>query len=298
VVTPAEKPKAVGLLVEEGLSQRESCVLLNICRSRLFYKPRQNEDKNALIAAIRALALKHPRYGYRRIHVMLQRQGQDIEIKRVQRLWKKERLAVKPAKKPRNRRKGPWLNPPPTALYPNHVWTYDFMHDQLSNGRNIRLLNIVDECTRMCLKIEVKRSMGAKEVLACLSQTMVIYGIPEFIRSDNGSEFIEKCLREWLAQQGTQTLYVRPGSPWENGKCESFNGKFRDEYLNRETFHSLMQAQVQTQWWRLHYNAERPHSALNYRTPLEFYEEWKEGKEGKIKVNMDELKTLCYVAQH
>jgi len=280
-VTPAEKPKAVGLLVEEGLSQRESCEIVGVCRSKLFYQPRKNLEKEALVAAIRALALKHPRYGYRRIHEMLRRQGLVTEISRVQRLWKKERLAVKPVKKKRKRRWGPWLAPPPRAAYPNHVWTYDFMQDQLSSGKKIRLLNIVDEFTRRGLRIEIKRSMGAKDVMACLMKTMAKYGIPAFIRSDNGSEFIEKGLREWLAKQGTTTLYVRPGSPWENGKCESFNGKFRDEFLNREIFHSLVQAQIQAEWWRIHYNNERPHSALGYQTPQEFQQAWEVQNQSK-----------------
>jgi putative transposase len=280
-VTPAEKPQAVGLLVEEGLSQRESCEIVGVCRSKLFYQPRKNPEKEALVAAIRALALKHPRYGYRRVHEMLRRQGLVTEISRVQRLWKRERLAVKPVKKKRKRRRGPWLSPPPRAAYPNHVWTYDFMQDQLSSGKKIRLLNIVDEFTRRGLRIEIKRSMGAKDVMACLMKTMAKYGIPAFIRSDNGSEFIEKGLREWLAKQGTTTLYVRPGSPWENGKCESFNGKFRDEFLNREIFHSLVQAQIQAEWWRIHYNNERPHSALGYQTPQEFQQAWEAQNQSK-----------------
>lgn len=276
MVTPAEKPKAVGLLVEEGLSQRIGCELLGVCRSKLFYRQQKNPEKEALLAAIRKLAFKHPRYGYRRVHEMLRRQGIIVEINQVHRLWKKERLAVKPVKKKRKRNRGPWLSTPPRAKYPNHVWTYDFMQDQLANGKKLKILNIVDEFTRKCLRIEVKRSMGGQDVLECLRKTMAAYGIPAFIRSDNGSEFIEKGLREWLAQQGTQTVYVRPGSPWENGKCESFNGKFRDEFLNREIFHTLLQAQIQMEWWRIHYNTERPHSALGYQTPQEFHEAWQD----------------------
>lgn len=275
-MTPAEKLQAVELLVKEGLSQRESCEILSVCRSRLFYKPRVNPEKEALLSAIRILALKHPNYGYRRIHVMLKRQCLVEERSRVQRLWKQERLAVKRQKKKRKRNRGPWPAVPPRAAYPNHVWTYDFMQDQLSNGRKIRLLNIVDEYTRRCLCIEIKRSMGARDVLACLKRTMARYGIPAFIRSDNGSEFIEQGLRQWLAEQGTKTLYIRPGCPWENGKCESFNGKFREEFLNREIFHSLLQAQIEAEWWRTYYNQERPHSALDYQTPQEFYQDWLE----------------------
>lgn len=254
----------------EGLSQRESCELLTVCRSKLFYKKRINPEKEALIKRIHELALKHPRYGYRRVREMLKREGKQVEENRMQRLWKRERLAIKPTKRKRKRTMGTQLPYPPKAKYPNHVWTYDFMQDQLDNGRKIRTLNIVDEFTRECHAIEIKRSICAKDVQACLVKTVTEKGIPEFIRSDNGPEFIETALREFLARQGTKTLYVRPGSPWENGKCESFNGKFRDEFLNREIFTSLAQAQIQAEWWRIHYNTERPHSALNYQTPQEF----------------------------
>ncbi len=217
--------------------------------------------------------MKYPRFGYRRIHVMLGREGLNTDIKQVHRIWKREKLAVKPNKKKRKRR-GKGFAYPPKACFPNHVWTYDFMQDQLANGKKVRLLNIMDEYTRECYTIEIKRSMGAKDVLDCLSGTMTLHSIPWFIRSDNGSEFIEAGLREWLESQGTQTLYVQPGSPWENGKCESFNGKFRDEFLNREIFTSLTPFQIQAEWWRQHYNNERPHSALNYQTPAEFRQAW------------------------
>jgi putative transposase len=217
--------------------------------------------------------MKNPRYGYRRIHALLKREGLIPDIKTVQRLWKEEKLAVKPSKRKRKRR-GAGFPYPPKACFYKHIWTYDFMQDQLANGKKVRLLNIVDEFTRECHKIEVKRSMGAKDVLDCLMRTMSVAGIPWFIRSDNGSEFIEQGLREWLASQGTRTLYVQPGSPWENGKCESFNGKFRDEFLNRELFYSFKQLQVQAEWWRNHYNTERPHSALKYQTPGEFRQAW------------------------
>lgn len=247
---------------------------MELSRSRLSYRKRLNPEKEHLRARIKDLALRHPRYGYRRIWAMLKRERLVVEIKVVHRIWKQEKLAVSPAKRKRKRQRGPQLPYPPKASYPNHVWTYDFMQDQLANGKKIRLLNIVDEFSRECFAIEVRRSMGAKDVLACLMKTMGLYGIPRFIRSDNGSEFIEKGLRAWLESQGTTTLYVRPGSPWENGKCESFNGKFRDEFLNREIFASLAQIQIQAEWWRQYYNTERPHSALEYQTPNEFRKNW------------------------
>jgi putative transposase len=278
--------------VKEGLSQRESCEVLEVCRSSLFYKKRVNPEKEALAAAIRTLAMKYPRFGYRRIHEMLRRQGMVYELNLVHRLWKRERLMVKPAKKKRKRNRGPHLPYPPKARYSNHVWTYDFMQDQLLNGKKIRILNIVDEFTRRCLAIEIKRSMGAKDVLDCLMKTTGKYGIPAFIRSDNGSEFIEQGLRKWLAEQGTQTLYVHPGSPWENGKCESFNGKFRDEFLNRELFTGLAQAQIQAEWWRVYYNTERPHSALDYQTPEEFYSAWLQQSKAPMAANWGECSSL------
>lgn len=271
----------------EGISQRQACRVLGFCRARLSY--REDSRKILLRERIRALAMKHPRFGYRRIHALLGREqscrenfpnafglgreGAVPDIKTVHRLWKQEKLAVKPSKRKRKRR-GKGFPYPPKACFPNHVWTYDFMQDSLVNGKKVRLLNVVDEFTRECHAIEVKRSMGAKDVLDCLTRTMAAAGMPWFIRSDNGSEFIEAGLREWLASQGTKPLYVQPGSPWQNGKCESFNGKFRDEFLNRELFYSLKQIQVQAEWWRNYYNTERPHSVLGYQTPTEYRQAW------------------------
>lgn len=270
MVAPAEKPKAVVQLEQEGLSRRKACELLLVHRSRLYYLPHHNPKREALRNRMRALAMSHPRYGYRRIRVLLERDGIKVTEKRIQRLWKQEKLAVKPQKRKRKRRKGQGADFPVKALYPNHVWTYDFMLDQLACGRKVRFLNILDEFTRQCYKIEVKRSLTAKDVQACLQEVIACQGAPRFIRSDNGPEFIEKNLQAWLSAQETQTLYIPPGSPWLNGHCESFNGKFRDEFLNRETFDSLAQVQIQAEWWRQHYNSERPHSALNYQTPEAF----------------------------
>jgi putative transposase len=262
----------VALLEQEGLSQRKSCVILEVCRSKLFYHKKVNESRETLRQRIKTLALTHPRYGYRRIHALLVRDGLLCNLKTIYRLWKEEKLAVRPRKKKRKRSFGEALPNPPKALYPGHVWTYDFMQDQLANGKKIRLLNIVDEFTRECFAIEVRRSMSGEEVVKCLELAIERNQghTPHFLRSDNGPEFIEKNLGAWLSGKGTRTLFIQPGSPWENGRCESFNGKFRDEFLDRENFHSLVQVQIQAEWWRHHYNHQRPHSALNYLTPAEF----------------------------
>lgn len=262
------------MLVQEGLSQRKSCEILEFCRSRLFYRPRYNGEKEVLRQRIKALAKEYPRYGYRRVDALLRREGFTGNIKQVHRLWKQEKLAVK-KRLLKQKRRGQRIAFPPQALYPNHVWTYDFLQENLTNGKRLRLLALIDEYTRECLTIEVARSMGSKEVLACLKRVVAKRGIPDYIRSDNGSEFIAQALQMWLESVGTQCLFIRPGSPWENGKCESFNGKFRDEFLNREVFHSLLQAQVEVEWWRKYYNQQRPHSALGYKTPEEFAQQWK-----------------------
>jgi len=149
----------------------------------------------------------------------------------------------------------------------NHVWAYDFVHERTHDGRALRLLTIVDEYTRECLAIEVGRRLNAQDVLRVLARLFVQHGTPEYIRSDNGSEFTAKAVRGWLERIGVQTLYIEPGSPWENGYVESFNGKLRDELLNGEIFYNLWEAKVLVERWRKEYNTIRPHSSLGYRPP-------------------------------
>ena len=187
---------------------------------------------------------------------------------RVERIWRREGLKVPQRQKPRGRL---WLNDGSCVrLRPehrNHVWSYDFMSAYTHDGRTVRFLNLIDEYTRECLAIHVGRRINSNHVIEVLAEAMIDHGIPEHIRSDNGPEFVAKELRKWLAATGSKTLYIEPGSPWENGYCESFNSKMRDEFLNGEIFYSLREVRVLTERWRVYFNTERPHSSLGYRPP-------------------------------
>jgi len=250
------------LVRDWGLSIRTSCRLTGISRSHLN-QPRLIEE-DALRAEIQRLAYKHARFGYRRIHALLKGLGWKINVKRVRRIWCEEGLQVK--KKRRRRRKGSGVTVlvPEQAKAPNHVWTLDFVQDRLHKGPSIRLLTVLDEFTRESLCIRVERRLRSEDVRLTLEVLFKDYGIPMYLRSDNGSEFIAQCVQDWLKTQDTKPLFIEPGSPWQNGKCESFNGRLRDECLNLEWFDSLKEAQVVIEAWRDHYNQERPHSALNY----------------------------------
>ena len=220
---------------------------------------------------MKELAEKHPRYGCRRIHALLVREGWRVNRKRVHRLWREENLQIR--RRPRKRRRlGSSENGciRKKAEHKNHVWSYDFTLDQTAEGKRLKMMPVVDEFTRECLAIEVERSLTAEEVIATLRYLFQVHGEPEYIRSDNGPEFIATAVKEWLAAAGVQTLYIEPGSPWENAYVESFNGKFEDELLGRELFTSLTEAKVLVEQYRLEYNHERPHSSLDYQTPAEF----------------------------
>jgi len=214
------------------------------------------------------LASRYGRYGYRRVTVLLQRDGWRVNHKRVERIWRQEGLKV-PQKQPKRGRL--WLNDGSCVrlrpTHRNHVWSYDFVADRTHDGRPLRLLTVIDEYSRECLAIVVERRLGSDDVLECLAGLFVRHGIPEYIRSDNGSEFTAKAVRHWLSRIGVQTLYIEPGSPWENGYIESFNGKLRDERLNGEIFYTLREAQILIEQWRQEYNTIRPHRSLNNRPP-------------------------------
>jgi len=214
------------------------------------------------------LAAQYGRYGYRRITAMLRQEGWQVNHKRVERIWRSEGLKV-PKKQPRRRRL--WLNNGSCIRlrpqFKNHVWSYDFVIDRTSDGRAFRILTIIDEYTRECLAILVKRSINSQDVIDQIFNLFIFRGIPEHIRSDNGSEFTAKAVRGWLNRLGVKTLFIEPGSPWENGYIESFNGKLRDELLNREIFTTLAEAKVLIGQWRREYNQVRPHSSLGYRPP-------------------------------
>ena len=219
-------------------------------------------------AAIERLATRYGRYGYRRIRRMLVDEGWRVNVKRVWRIWRREGLKV-PKKQPKRGRlwhdDGSCVRLRPERA--NHVWSYDFVQDRTQDGRAFRMLCIIDEFTRRCLAIVVARRLRSDDVLHCLADLFVEHGPPEHIRSDNGPEFAAKAVRQWLGRLGVKTLFIEPGSPWENGYCESCNSKLRDELLNGEIFTSLREAEVLIESWRRHYNAVRPHSSLGYRPP-------------------------------
>ena len=215
-----------------------------------------------------ALARQYGRYGYRRIAALLRDAGWRVNDKRVERLWRREGLKV-PTKQPKKGRlllnDGSCVRLKPQ--HRDHVWAYDFVHCRTHDGRAFRTLNIVDEYSRECLAIKVKRKLNSTDVIDVLTDLFILRGIPAYIRSDNGPEFVAKAVRVWIAAVGAKTAFIEPGSPWENGYCESFNARFRDELLNGEVFYSLKEAQIIIEQWRKHYNTIRPHSALGYRPP-------------------------------
>jgi len=214
------------------------------------------------------LATQFGRYGYRRITALLRREGWNVNHKRIERLWRREGLKV-PQKQPKRRRL--WFNDGSCIrLRPqhrDHVWSYDFVHHQTNDGRSIRLLTLMDEHSRECLSIDVDRKLDGDRVLDRLTKLFTGRGVPDYIRSDNGPEFTSRRVREWLKEVGVKTLFIEPGSTWENGYIESFNGKLRDELLNLEIFDTLLEARVLIERWRRHYNEVRPHSSLGYRSP-------------------------------
>ena len=230
--------------------------------------PKVKDDEEALTQRIVELACEYGRYGYRRITALLWQEGWQVNHKRVERIWRQEGLKV-PKKQPKRGRL--WLNDGSCIrLRPerrNHVWSYDFVHDRTYTGKAYRLLTVLDEWPRECLAIEVDWKLNSERVLACLARLFVERGVPDYIRSDNGPEFTAEAVREWLGRIGGKTLFIEPGSPWENGYIESFNGKLRDELLNREIFYTLKEAQILIERWRRHYNGVRPHSSLGYRPP-------------------------------
>lgn len=250
------------------VSERRLCRVLGQARSTQRRKPVVRDDEDALTRRIVELAAAYGRYGYRRVTELLRREGWRVNHKRVERIWRAEGLKVPHRHKKRGRI---WLNDGSCvrrrAEHVDHVWSYDFVHDCTRDGKPLRFLTVVDEYSRECLALEVSRSLKSLDVLECLSELFLSRGAPEFIRSDNGSEFVSGMLQEWLGRLSVKTLFIEPGSPWENGYIESFNGKFRDEFLSVELFESVLEARVLTERWRRHYNQVRPHSSLGYRPP-------------------------------
>ncbi len=250
------------------VSERLACRVLGQHRSTQRKAPKGRVDDAALTADIVALATEYGRYGYRRITAMLRAAGWAVNVKRVERIWRQEGLKV-PSKQPKKGRL--WLTDGSCVRLrperPNHVWSYDFVEDRTHNGRKFRMLNVIDEFTRECLPIRVDRRLKSTDVIDVLSDLFILRGVPGHVRSDNGPEFIARAVREWIAAVGARTAFIEPGSPWENGYCESFNSKLRDELLNGELFYSLAEARIVIESWRQHYNTQRPHSSLGYKPP-------------------------------
>ena len=238
-------------------------------RSTHRYEPIPGEDEQGLTGEIVELASRYGRYGYRRVTALLRMEGWDVNHKRVERIWRREGLKV-PAKQPKRGRL--WLNDGSCVRLrpqgPNHVWAYDFVLVRTQDSRAVRLLTVIDEYTRECLAIRADRQIRSSDVIETLAELMMIRGVPDHIRSDNGPEFTARAVREWPGRVGARTLYIEPGSPWENGYIESFNGKLRDELLDRELFFfTLLEVRVLTERYRQIYNRIRPHSSLGYRPP-------------------------------
>jgi putative transposase len=270
MVSPSTKRRAVKLAIERGIGTRaQACRALGLARSSYYRNNAMSSEKRKLERQIVELSQDYPRFGYRRVRALLRREGHEINAKRVQRVRRKEGLQVS-RKQRKLRRLGVSTAERQRALHSNHVWSWDFVEDQTENGTRFRVLTLIDEHTRECLTVHVDWSIRAVDVIRVVEAAMARYGVPTHLRSDNGPEFIAYAIQDWLKSKNVKTIYITPGSPWENAYIESFHDKLRDECLNREVFGSLWEARVVIEQWRLYYNAERPHSSLGYQTPAEF----------------------------
>ena len=258
-----------------GVSERVACRVLGQHRSTQRKAPKGRSDDVALTGDIIALAMEYGRYGYRRVTALLWAAGWVVNVKRVERIWRQEGLKV-PQRQPKRGRL--WLNDGSCIRLrpeqPNHVWSYDFVEGRTHDGRRFRMLNVIDEFTRECLVIRAARKLRSTDVIDVLTDLFIQRGAPGHIRSDNGPEFIAKAVRQWIVAVGAEAAFIEPGSPWENGYCESFNSKLRDELLNGEIFYSLAEARVVIEGWRQHYNTVRPHSSLGYKPPAPSAKIW------------------------
>ncbi len=254
-----------------SVSERRACETLDQPRSSQRYAGRPKDEDQRLTKKILELVRQRPRFGYRRIGVLLRRDGEVINDKRMYRLWKAAGLKV-PRKRRTTRATGEKKNAchvAPTG-FAYDVWTWDFVHSSTVDGRKIRFLNIVDEYTRLCLSIKVGRRITSEDAIDALAELFSIHGVPQRIRCDNGPEFISSAIKDWLGKLGVGVLYIEPGSPWQNGLCESFNGKLRDEYLHQTDLLNEADARLKARAWREDFNDHRPHSSLGYLTPSEF----------------------------
>jgi transposase InsO family protein len=287
VVTATQQRAAADYLTEAyRISQRRASRVLGRARSTVRYQPRQRSGEEALIRAIRRLARRHRRYGYKRIYARLVHQGWRVNRKRVRRLWSHLGLRLrKPRQKPKKGGQKPGTSANSCVKQPpgfkNDIWTYDFIQDRTVDGRPLKWLTLVDEYTRECLALYAAHSVVGADVRRVLARVIGRRGAPTRLRSDNGSEFICQALQGWLPRAGTRSIPVAPGSPWENGYIESFNSRFRDEFLNGEEFETVADARAKGSWFRREYNTIRPHSSLGYKTPTAFSVECDRGQHGQ-----------------
>lgn len=267
VSAPARRQQ-VAYATRRGLSERRACALLSVSRSALHYESRLIAKDAPALAAMATLSAQYPRYGYRRIHVFLERQGHRMSVDRAWRLWRHAGLQVP---KKRSRKRVALTRPrPKVPRAAGQVWAYDFVFDACANGQQIKCLTVIDEFTRECLAIDVAGSIRSGRVIEVLSQLVSVHGVPKVLRSDNGPEFVSRALLKWAAGQNLDMALIDPGKPWQNGTTESFNGKFRDECLSMEWFRNRLEARVVIDQWRRHYNHVRPHSSLGNQTPAAF----------------------------
>lgn len=268
MVSSQARRDQVALAMERGHSQRQACELMDLPRSMLNYRSIRAERDAPALDAMRRIAATYPRYGYRRVRIFLRREGHPMSPQRTYRLWRHAGLQL-PRRRPRRRAASSRPRPLP-ATGPNQVWAYDFVHDACANGQKLKCLTLIDEFTHESLAINVAGSLRSGRVIEVLTRLISARGTPMFLRSDNGPEFVSHAILSWLAEAKIETALIDPGKPWQNGDNESFNGKFRDECLSMEWFRSRKEAAVLIEIWRRHYNEVRPHSSLDYRTPIEF----------------------------
>ena len=269
MISPSARRQFIATLVRRGISHGKACRYLGLSRRVTAYAPRQPAKDREVAERILAASPEVPRFGYRRMAAWM-----DLGESRVRRMWRTLGLEI-PRRRPRRRRSGSDIRLP-GAVRPNAVWSYDFVHDQMVDGCSLKLLCVIDEYTRECLAIEVGASLRAQDVILTLSRLMRIYGKPAYVRSDNGADFTAVKVMRWLRDAAIGPAFIAPGSPWQNGFVESFNGKLRDELLNREWFRSRAEARVLIERWRQFYNERRPHSAHRYKPPATVRRAWRE----------------------
>jgi putative transposase len=271
-VSPAARRAAVEhLQARFDVSERRACAVLDQPRSTQRYAGQPPDDEARLVARMLELVRERPRFGYRRIAVLLQQEGWGVNVKRVYRLWRREGLKV-PKKTRKRRGKGTSANACHVrrAEHKDHVWTWDFVFNRTTSGTTLKWLSIVDEYTRECLMLKVSRSITSEDVIDTLAELFAMRGVPGCVRSDNGPEFIATAIERWFEKTGVQPLYIAPGAPWENGYAESFHSRLRDEFLKVHAFADLREARALTNAWQDDYNHRRPHSSLGYQTPASF----------------------------